>query len=615
MSLYRNSRVILLISLTILALVGVWQPWRGWSLELRGITKGLDLEGGSRIVIRLQATQAIIRLNKPIDPQLTSVKELRDYLADALLSDVKVLDVNTSNSEVKVEIGTTVDETVLKGLLENFGELKFISKGVVSSRTMEEVTTTLLNRIDPTGLLGVQARPAGTDLILFEIPAMEPEKAKLLIEKEGKLEAFIEDTLVLRGADIEIIYSPRIHSTDSMYQYEVPLRISAEGAKRFAECSSGKGGYPFVIYLDRPVDALLVFDRALIDRLPKTGPPYPIVTDYMKERKQFYAKSDATHGFYLLVHAVPINPQGLSEEDISVFQEFRKTKSRCILLGDNSSFSSGVVEFLENLFDNRVEFYPQEGMEISDWIFKVCGMQSAPRISEDIAGKEARDVEIEGTRRTEKEATKEANDLKNVLSQRLTAKTSIISTSFIPPRLGREFSEEVKKAALGAVIALVVVLSVRYRDPTIVLLILATMGCELILTLGATAAVRQTMGMAEIGGVLAVIGTGVEHQIIITDEVLRGKIQEYRPRGVRGRVGRAFLTILTAALTTVAAMIMLFFVGFGAMKGFAIVTILGVLIAVIITRPAYGEIVNAVFRRRLEKASSVTEQGQGQKAS
>jgi preprotein translocase subunit SecD len=601
MSLYRNPRILLLVFLTILALLGIWQPWNGWKFELRGITKGLDLAGGSRIIIRLQATQATVRLNRPIDPQLTSVAEFRNHLADALLSDVKILDVDTTKNYIKVEIGTWVDENILRGIVENFGELHSISKGTVSSRTMNEVISTLLNRIDPTGLLGVQARPAGTDLILFEIPAMEPEKAKMLIEKEGKLEAFIEDSLVLRGTDIEIVYSVRVREVSGMYQYEVPLRISAEGAKRFAESSQGKAGYPLVIYLDRPVDALLVFDHALIGRLPKVGPPYPLVTEYVRERRQFQAKIDETHSFNLLVHAVPIDPRRFDENDVLLLQEFRKTKSRCILLGDNSTFSSGVLEFLENLFDNRVEFYPQGNMDISEWIFKACGMQSAPRIMESIAGREEREVEITGTRTTESEATREANDLKNILSQRLTAKTAITSTSFIPPRLGREFSEEVQRAALAAVIAISVVLFVRYRDPTIVLLILATMGCELVLTIGAASAVRQTIGMAEIGGILAVIGTGVEHQIIITDEVVRGKIQEYRPRGIRGRVGRAFLTILTAALTTVAAMIMLFFVGFGAMKGFAIVTILGVLIAVVITRPAYGEIINEVFRKRLER--------------
>jgi preprotein translocase subunit SecD len=604
MSLYRNSRIILLVSLTLLALLGVWQPWRGLTFELRGVTTGLDLAGGSRVVIRLEATQATIRLSRPIDQQLSSVKEMRDYLADALLSDVKVLDVKTATREVKIEIGTAVNETVLRGLVENFGELLSISKGTVSSATMDEVTTTLLNRIDPTGLLGVQARPTGTDLLLFEIPAMEPERAKTLIEKEGKLEAFIENTLVLRGVDIEIIYSVRVREEGGLYKYEVPLRISADGARRFADASSGKGGYPFVIYLDRPVDALLVFDRALLARLTKTG-LYPLVTDYSEIRKQFYVTTDQSgHGFYLLVHALPIDPRNPSENDVSLIQEFRKTKSRCIVLGDNSVFPTRTLELLENLFDNRVELLPQGTLGTSEWIFKACGMQSAPAIAADIAGRAEREVEITGTRRTEAEATKEANELRNVLSQRLTTKTAIVSTTFIPPRLGSEFSAEIKRAAFAAVIAIVAVLFVRYRDPTITLLILATMGCELILTVGAAAAIRQTMGMAEIGGVLAVIGTGVEHQIIITDEVLKGKIQEYRPRGVRGRVGRAFLTILTAALTTVAAMFMLLFIGFGAMKGFAIVTILGVLIAVLITRPAYGEIINYVFRRRLEKAGS-----------
>ena len=59
----------------------------------------------------------------------------------------------------------------------------------------------------------------------------------------------------------------------------------------------------------------------------------------------------------------------------------------------------------------------------------------------------------------------------------------------------------------------------------------------------------------------------------------------------RSRLAKAFAIILAAAATVLIAMSPLLFMGFGALKGFAIITIVGVLIGVGIARPAYAEII------------------------
>jgi preprotein translocase subunit SecD len=64
------------------------------------------------------------------------------------------------------------------------------------------------------------------------------------------------------------------------------------------------------------------------------------------------------------------------------------------------------------------------------------------------------------------------------------------------------------------------------------------------------------------------------------------------------RISRAFFIIFTAAATTIIAMTPLAYVGLGRLRGFAIVTIIGVLSGVIITRPAYGRIVRRVVGGR-----------------
>jgi len=81
----------------------------------------------------------------------------------------------------------------------------------------------------------------------------------------------------------------------------------------------------------------------------------------------------------------------------------------------------------------------------------------------------------------------------------------------------------------------------------------------------------------------------------ITDETLRGE----RPKGeerkiwdVKGAINRAFFIIFTAAATTVVAMLPL--MSIIDLKGFAFTTIIGVLIGIMITRPAYARIVELI---------------------
>jgi len=119
---------------------------------------------------------------------------------------------------------------------------------------------------------------------------------------------------------------------------------------------------------------------------------------------------------------------------------------------------------------------------------------------------------------------------------------------------------------------------------------LATSFSEIIVILGFAAIIGWQLDLPSITGIIAVIGTGVDHLIIITDEVLAGgtlpPAQLYRTR-----LAKAFSIIFAAAATVLVAMSPLLFMGFGALKGFAVITIVGVLIGVLIARPAYAVII------------------------
>ena len=60
------------------------------------------------------------------------------------------------------------------------------------------------------------------------------------------------------------------------------------------------------------------------------------------------------------------------------------------------------------------------------------------------------------------------------------------------------------------------------------------------------------------------------------------------------RIKRALFIIVGAFLTIVAAMLPLFGAGAGLLRGFALTTILGVSVGILITRPAFAEILKQI---------------------
>jgi len=116
---------------------------------------------------------------------------------------------------------------------------------------------------------------------------------------------------------------------------------------------------------------------------------------------------------------------------------------------------------------------------------------------------------------------------------------------------------------------------------------------EVILLLGVAALIGWNIDLAAVAGIIIAVGTGIDHQIVIADETLRGQrfIINWRER-----IKNAFFIIMASYFTIVVALIPLLFAGAGLLKGFAIITILGASIGVFISRPAYARVIEILLR-------------------
>ncbi|MBI2040943.1 MAG: hypothetical protein HYT16_02460 [DPANN group archaeon] len=223
-------------------------------------------------------------------------------------------------------------------------------------------------------------------------------------------------------------------------------------------------------------------------------------------------------------------------------------------------------------------------------------------ISSSLKGQEATEFTIQGSGggSTRDAAFNSALDnmkrLQTILiTGSLPVKLQIEKTDVISPALGSEFLRTAIIALFAAIVAVGVIIAIRYRKPHIAIPIMLTSLSEVFIVFGVAALIKQNIDLAAIAGVLATVGTGVDAQLVITDEVLeRGSQFAY---DWKEKLKRALFIIMGSYATVVAAMIPLLAVGAGLLKGFAIVTIIGATIGVFVTRPAYARIIEVLLNK------------------
>jgi preprotein translocase subunit SecD len=166
----------------------------------------------------------------------------------------------------------------------------------------------------------------------------------------------------------------------------------------------------------------------------------------------------------------------------------------------------------------------------------------------------------------------------------------------VPSSFGDYYKNLSVVAFIVAALAVGAVIYYRYREPAIVFPMMAVNLSEIVILLGIMAAIQYQLDLAAIAALIAVLGTGIDQLVIITDEVLHeGKVPSKQL--YQKRLTRAVGIIMVSAATVVIAMLPLALMDLSTLRGFAIITILGVLIGVLITRPAYGKIIMAILSK------------------
>jgi SecD/SecF fusion protein len=198
---------------------------------------------------------------------------------------------------------------------------------------------------------------------------------------------------------------------------------------------------------------------------------------------------------------------------------------------------------------------------------------SAPRILSPITGGSG---QISG-----RFTVQQANDLSVLLrAGALPAKLTIVEERTVGPGLGKDSIEAGKHATYVATVFVVIFMFATYGlfgfFANIALLV------HVGLIFGLMSVLQATLTLPGIAGIVLTIGTAVDSNVLIYERI-REEVHAGRSivSAIQAGFDRAFATIIDSNSTMAIAAVILFFMGSGPVRGFAVVFILGILTTVI----------------------------------
>lgn len=420
----------------------------------------------------------------------------------------------------------------------------------VTKDDMQEIIATLDMRINFYGMRDIKITPLGANLIQIETAGGTGEEIKEFLAKTGKFEGKVAETIKITDDTGKILLGD--NSYDVSYSNGT-LKVNNSN------------------YL---LNQSFFLEDVKFDFYNTTNNDVLIMANVFSGRDITAVFTDQQHSYIRFVnngYEFTFTVQ-ISKESADRFAKITKNLPTT-LTGTERHLTDPLVLFLDNEPVTQLN------------------------IAADLAGKTVNTPSIEGFRQNLDDATKEKLRLQSILrSGSLPIELEIAKVDTITQTAGRELINSTIFVALSAAIVVSTVIFVRYRDFKISIPMILISFSEIVIVLGFYALTNSVTGskgwildIPAIAGLIAIIGTGVNQLIIITDQIL---LEQEMP--LRSRHKNAMSIILNSAAIVIIAMIPLLILGVGALRGFAIITIMGVVIAILVTRPAYMSILEKI---------------------
>ena len=178
----------------------------------------------------------------------------------------------------------------------------------------------------------------------------------------------------------------------------------------------------------------------------------------------------------------------------------------------------------------------------------------------------------------------------------------IISEKVVGPTLGKDSINKSKIAFIIGFIGIFIYMIFTYKLPGLISSI--SLSCYTIIAFSIFKLLNATLTLPGIAGFILTMGMAVDANVIIFERIKEEiKIEASTKTAILNGFNKAYLTILDANITTLIAAIVLFWLGTGTIKGFAVALSIGILVsmfsAITITKILLITFVNKnMFKKR-----------------
>jgi preprotein translocase subunit SecD len=503
-------------------------PVKKWVTDTR-LNYGLDIQGGLQIVMGVDIEGVVAE---------STAREARSIEA-VLVKQGVVADITTPNAkkgeiEITVKSGgvdkakKTMDDaygTMLQVLNEKDAVItyRYIDVYMLDyrNRIIQQAIETIRNRIDEFGVAEPSIAKQGEDRIMIQLPGMaNAERAKELINTTAKLDFQMVADNMSPDKLMELVTT-----AEKAGNYSLETLKYSEYVERINQDLKDKIPADHVVYFERNQNAQKIEMGAI---------PYLLTTNTSLGGNDL----DDAHVSYDGQSGVPVVSLRFNPAGANKFADLT---------------TAGVGKRMAIVLDRVVK--------------------SAPNINEPIRGGQAQITLGSGSR---DQALAEAQMISTSLrAGALPARLEQLEERTVGPSLG---ADSIKKAQLGSYVGAAIVLMfliIYYKAFGVIAA--TSIGVNIVSLIALLAAFGASLTLPGIAGIALTVGFAVDANVLIQE-----RIKEELARGVswsgaiKEGYSRAMSAILDSNITVASVAFILFLLGTGPVRGFAVTLLLGI---------------------------------------
>lgn len=527
------------IILAVLAVAIIWtvpnflNTEKIWWPTKNRMVLGLDIQGGSHLVLRVDVDNAVKQDATRLSLQIPN--ELKEEHAE--VKGVTLLD--PMRGLMRIEMNRAEDRAAVEKALEKFYgntlrvmkaeganvEVEYAELYVrdFKSKLLDQAIATIRNRIDEFGVAEPSITAQGSDRILVQLPGIkDASTAKDLINRTARLDF--------------MIVSREVNDAD--------LQKMVDDAEKTANLKLGETKY--TQYVDK-------LNEALKGKIPAN-------TVVFFEKPENAASMEVARRPYLLKTTEIVTGDKLTNAQVGM-----------------GEFGAPIVSFSfdaigARMFADLTRKHTKEQMAIV--LDKV--VKSAPSINEPIT--QGRGQITLGRSRDPQQTLAEAKVISTALrAGALPATLEQLEERTVGPSLGADAIRQGQIGTLVAALAVFLFMAFYYKSFGIIADL--SLAFNLLITVAILSSLGATLTLPGVAGLALTLGIAVDANVIIYE-----RVKEEMSKGaslmaaIREGYDRAFSSIFDANVTSIAVCVVLMYFGTGPVRGFAVTLLTGLVI-------------------------------------